>query len=57
MWLQHPPELPKDKPATPSQQYGFSFWEFVTANKWYLLTIFLILAIFLLSRAYYNRRK
>ena len=50
--IQH---LPKDKAATPEQQWGYTFWEFITGNFWYLLGILIVLAIFLYARYYYKK--
>tara|TARA_R100000935_G_scaffold54299_2_gene82989 strand:- start:662 stop:829 length:168 start_codon:yes stop_codon:yes gene_type:complete len=47
--------LPKPKDATPEQEWGFTFWEFITGNFWYLLGILMILAIFLYARSYIKR--
>ena len=47
--------LPKDKKATPEQEWGFTLQEFIEGNWPYLLAIIIILAIFLYAR--YNWRK
>jgi len=48
-------EIPKDQPPRPEQEWGFTIWEFIVENKWYLLAILLLLAIFYFAR--YNWRK
>ena len=48
--------LPQDKDATSEQQWGYTFWEFISGNMLYLLAILLILGIFLFAR-YYSKRK
>ncbi|CAN5178025.1 hypothetical protein BH23BAC2_BH23BAC2_05070 [soil metagenome] len=52
MQIQH---LPQDKEATSEQQWGYTFWEFLTGNFWYILGILIILAIFLYARSYFKR--
>lgn len=54
MQIQH---LPQDKAATREEAWGYTFWEFITGNFWYLLGILIILAIFLYSRNYFKRNK
>jgi hypothetical protein len=49
--------LPKDKPATPEQEWGFTIWEFISDNWLYLLGILLILAIFFYARYNWRRRQ
>lgn len=51
--IQH---LPKDRNPTPEQEWGYSFWEFLTGNLWYILAILIILAIFLYARSHYKRK-
>ncbi|WP_417885447.1 hypothetical protein [Zunongwangia sp.] len=48
------PELPKDKPATESQQYGFELSDFISENIWYLAIFVLIVALVILD--YYRRK-
>ncbi|HSI68589.1 MAG TPA: hypothetical protein VK941_00030 [Gillisia sp.] len=48
--------LPQDRDATGDEQWGYTFWEFITGNMLYLLAILLILGIFLFAR-YYSKRK
>ncbi len=50
--IQH---LPQDRNPTPEQQWGYTFWEFLTGNFWYILGILIILAIFLYARSYFKR--
>ncbi|SDR88674.1 hypothetical protein SAMN04487764_0940 [Gillisia sp. Hel1_33_143] len=50
-------ELPQDKPAVGDEQWGFTLWEFIDANKYYLGMVLLLLLIFLYSRSYYNKHK
>lgn len=49
--------LPRNKDATGEEQWGYTFWEFITGNFWYLLGILIVLAIFLYARSYFNRHK
>lgn len=49
--------LPKDRTATGEEQWGYTFWEFITGNFWYLLGILIILAIFLYARSYFKRNR
>lgn len=51
--IQH---LPQDKNPTREQEWGYSFWEFLSGNFWYILGILLLLAIFLFARSQYKRR-
>lgn len=48
------PELPKDQPATESQQYGFEFSDFITDNIWYLVIFAFIVALVIFD--YYRRK-
>lgn len=48
--------LPQDEPATREEQWGFTIWEFITGNIWYLLGIVLLLVIFLFARSHYKKR-
>lgn len=52
--IQH---IPQERAATREEQWGYTFWEFITGNFWYLLGILIILAIFLYARNYFKRRK
>lgn len=47
--------LPQNKAANREEEWGYSFWEFLTGNFWYLLGILIILAIFLYARSYFKR--
>lgn len=49
--------LPKDKPASEEQEWGFTIWEFINANKYYLGIALVVLLIYLISRNYYNKYK
>lgn len=49
--------LPKDRTATREEEWGYTFWEFITGNFWYLLGILIVLAIFLYARTYFNRHQ
>lgn len=51
--IQH---LPQDEPATGDEQWGFTIWEFITGNIWYLLGVVLLLVIFYYARTYYRKR-
>ncbi|TVZ26360.1 hypothetical protein JM83_1316 [Gillisia sp. Hel_I_86] len=48
-------EIPKDKQPRPEQEWGFTIWEFILENKWYILAIVLIVGIFLYSRNYIKK--
>lgn len=50
-------EIPKDRPPRPEQEWGFTIWEFIAENKWYLGAIILILIIFLYSRSNYRKKR
>lgn len=47
--------LPKDQQATPQQEYGFAFEDFINDQWPYLVGILLLLVIFFYAR--YNWRK
>lgn len=49
--------LPQDKDATREEQWGYTFWEFIAGNMWYLLGILIVLGIFLYSRYYFKRNR
>ncbi|MCF4100567.1 hypothetical protein L1I30_02700 [Gillisia sp. M10.2A] len=44
--------IPKDQQPRPEQEWGFTIWEFIIENKWYLAGILLLLAIFFYARNY-----
>lgn len=48
--------LPKDRPASDEQSWGFTIWEFIADNWLYLLFIILILFIFLYARYSWRKR-
>ncbi len=50
-------EIPKDQPASPEQEWGFTLWEFIAENKWYLLAVILLLAIFFYARYSWRKRQ
>jgi hypothetical protein len=50
-------EIPKGQPASPEQEWGFTIWEFILENKWYLLAIILLLAIFFYARYSWRKRQ
>jgi len=50
-------EIPKDRQPRPEQEWGFTIWEFIMENKWYLLAIILILAIFSYARYSWRKRR
>ncbi len=47
--------IPKDKQATAEEQWGFTIWEFIMGNLWYIIGIIIILAIFLYARSYMRK--
>lgn len=49
--------LPKDRPASREQEWGYSLWEFITGNWEYLAGILLILIIFFFARYNWRRRQ
>ena len=50
--------LPKDRPATERQEYGFDFIDFLEDNWIYILGIILLLVLFYYARAqWYKRNK
>lgn len=49
--------LPKDRTATAEEEWGYTFWEFISGNFWYLLGILIVLAVFLYARSYFDRHK
>jgi hypothetical protein len=50
-------EIPKDRPPRPEQEWGFTIWEFILVNKWYLLAIILLLVIFYYARYSWRKRR
>ncbi len=48
-------EIPKDKQPTPEQEWGFTIWEFIMGNLWYIIGIVIILAIFFYARSYMKK--
>ncbi|WBL25806.1 hypothetical protein [Zunongwangia sp. HGR-M22] len=49
------PELPKDKPASETQKYGFELSDFLSENFWFLLIFVVITALVIFD--YYRRKK
>ncbi len=49
--------IPQDKAATREEQWGFTLWEFIIGNLWYIIGILVILAIFLYARSYFKRNE
>lgn len=47
--------IPQDKQATREEQWGFTVWEFIMGNLWYIIGIIIILAIFLYARSYMRK--
>lgn len=47
--------IPQDKQATTDEQWGFTIWEFILGNLWYIIGIIIILAIFLYARSYMRK--
>ena len=50
--IQH---LPQDKNPTPEQEWGYTIWEFLSGNMWYIIAILVLLAIFLYARSYMKK--
>lgn len=48
--------LPKDKPATPDEQWGFTIENFMEDNWPYLLGILFVLMIFFYARYSWRKR-
>lgn len=48
--------LPKDRPATREEEWGFTIWEFIIDNWLYLLAILFLLAIFFYARYSWRKR-
>jgi hypothetical protein len=49
--------LPRQRQATREEEWGYTFWEFITGNLWYLLGILIVLGIFLYARSYFKKHK
>ena len=49
------PELPKNQPATETQQYGFELSDFLSENFWYLLIFIVVVALVIFD--HYRRKK
>lgn len=52
--IQH---LPQERDATREEEWGYTFWEFISGNFWYILGILIVLAIFLYARNYFKRNR
>jgi hypothetical protein len=50
-------EIPKNQPPRPEQEWGFTIWEFILENKWYLLAIILLLVIFYYARHNWRKKR
>ncbi len=48
--------LPRQKPARPEQEYGFSIEQFFSDNWGYLLIILVVLIIFFYARYSWRKR-
>ncbi len=48
--------LPKDRPASEVESWGFTLWEFIADNWLYLLGILIILGIFIAARISWRKR-
>ena len=48
--------LPKDKPATSEEEWGYSLFEFLEGNWEYLLAFIFVLAVFLYARYSWKKR-
>ena len=48
--------LPKDKPATREEEWGYSFMNFLEGNWEYLLGILFVLGVFLYARYSWRKR-
>lgn len=49
--------LPKDRPASREEEWGFTLWEFIADNWLYLIAILLILGIFFYARLSWRKRQ
>ena len=49
--------LPKDRPASREEEWGFTLWEFIADNWLYLIAILLILGIFFYARFNWRKRQ
>ncbi|MDN3596048.1 hypothetical protein [Zunongwangia endophytica] len=56
MLLQQP-ELPKDKPASETQQYGFELSDFIAENIWYLVILIVIVALVIFDQKRRRKRR
>lgn len=50
------PELPKENPTRPDQEWGWTLKHFLEDNLWYLLAIVLIIFVFFYARYSYRKR-
>lgn len=48
--------LPR-RSSSREEEWGYTFWEFITGNIYYLLGILLVLGIFLYARNYFKRNR
>ncbi|MFD1094599.1 hypothetical protein [Salegentibacter chungangensis] len=48
--------LPKDRPASNEQEWGYTLWEFISGNWPYLLAIVFLLGIFFYARYSWRKR-
>ena len=48
--------LPKDKPATREEEWGYSLESFLEGNWEYILAIIFVLAVFLYARYSWRKR-
>lgn len=48
--------LPKDKPATREEEWGYSLENFLEGNWEYILAIIFVLAVFLYARYSWRKR-
>lgn len=49
--------LPRNKPATPEQEWGFAFEDFLEERWPYLVAIAIVLAIFFYARHNWRQRQ
>lgn len=49
--------LPRRGAATQEEAWGYTFWDFITGNFWYILGILIVLAIFLYARSHFDRNR
>lgn len=57
MRLPQQQHLPKDRPASEVEGWGFTLWEFLSENWIYLLGILIVLIIFFWARISWKRRQ